>query len=297
MILLFGSTFSGGTSELLLSKYSEFYYYAPDSNTDYLKKLSTLKYKHERLSIFQRLYKTIKFLNKSKPIVNEIYITHSLQAIFLPIFFPKIKFIWIAQGIEVFVDNISFFIFKTFFFNYISTLRNIKISVVNPLLLNFFKKNLSNVDVFLDPYIRIQVNSPKNYKELNHNNKTFFVLLRNEKCKNSNLAVKLINKSKSLNITWIIVDMTNNISESINNKNCSIYKGPVEKEYLLNLLSKCDFLLYTSYFEGFGLLINEAISIGVKPVIGYLSLFASHPFVVCVESYNESKWLKIISSL
>jgi hypothetical protein len=297
MVILFGSTFSGGTKELISSHYGELNYFAPDNYFDEKSVLKSLEYKKDKLPLHLRLFRTIKFLKSIRNYEGPVYLTHSIQSIILPLIFYKKNFIWITQGIEIFYNRNSYLIFRHPFFLLIDSYKNLKVSVVNILLHDFFRKNTNKLNISSDPFIDIKINYLENPLKVRTKNKIGFVLLRDEICKNSQLAIKLINNFKSSDFSWIVVDMSKSMSDTIHNNQCVIHKGPIEKQIFLKHLSSANFLLYPSYFEGFGLVINEAISVRVKPIVGPLSLFASHPDVICVKSYRISEWVTTLKNL
>lgn len=297
MVILFGSTYSGGTNELIDSQYGSLKYFAPDSYYNEKSVLKSLEYKTHKLPLYLRLFRTIKFLNNIRNYEDPIYLTHSIQSIILPLIFYKKKFIWITQGIEIFHNRNSYLVLKYPFFLLIDRYKNLTISAVNILLYDFFRSHTKNINILSDPFIDIKINYLDYPLNIRSKNKTVFVLLRDEKCKNSQLAVKLINYFKSADFSWTVVDMSNSMSKNILNNQCVIHKGPIEKSIFIKYLSNVNYLLYPSYFEGFGLVINEAISVRVKPIVGPLSLFASHPDVICVKSYKISEWVNTLKNL
>lgn len=299
IILLFGMSFSGGTQELKKSKYARFQFYSPeiDHNTSELKILDSLCYKKCQLSILHRIWSTVRFIKLNQ--TSTFYLTHSIQALILPRIFPKISFIWICQGIEIFFSPFSMAILRipTFL---LLTQKNLQISIVNFYLLKFVQDNLQNGNIAKDPFINLQIAQGKRIKgkEISKRKKHFFVCLRDSACKNQSLAADLVHFFENdLSYKWTILDLRENQTNFKQNVNINYIPNKVSHSELLELLKECDYLLYTSYFEGFGLLVNEAIELGVTPIIGPDCLFIHHPKIIAVANYKKTTWIKQISRL
>lgn len=292
-------SFSGGTQELKKSEYSRFQYYSPeiDHNTTDLNTLDSLCYIKCQLSIFHRLWSTIRFIKLNQ--ASSFYLTHSIQALILPRIFPHISFIWICQGIEVFNSPFTMAMLRIPTFSLLAH-KNLQISIVNFYLLKFVQDNLQSGNIVEDPYINLQIAQGKGFKrkEVSKRKKHFFVCLRDSACKNQSLAADLVLFfANDLSYQWTVLDLRDNKINFKQNENINYIPSKVSHSELLELLKECDYLLYTSYFEGFGLLVNEAIEHGVTPIIGPHCLFINHPEIIAVANYKKTTWTKQISRL
>lgn len=291
IVLLFGKSYSGGGIELKNSSYASYEYFSPDEKYT-SKTIQDLNFKKCELNIFQRLFLTYKFLINSN--YSNYYLTNSVQAVFFPFLFRKKNFIWISQGIEVFFDYKTYWLFRIPFVFIINSSKNLIIRAANPLLRDFLLE-IGIFSVDFDPNINLQPNKfKKAFKQEIH----LFALYRDSKCKNPKLLKQLIQSKALRNKKWTVVDLsTKNNINFFQNYNVKYVRGPVSKEVLLFNLNNCSHLVYPSYFEGFGLLVNEAIEVGVRPIVGPLSLFKQVDGVLVSKSYKFNEWQSIIQNL
>ena len=123
--------------------------------------------------------------------------------------------------------------------------------------------------------------------------KKVFAFLRDDECKNSKLIIKLINDKLLSNVDWVILDLRKDKIGLLPNNNHNIleyYDCYLEHKEVINLLATTDYLIYPSFFEGFGLLVNEAIEKNVIPMIGPLCLFKEHKNVLLINNYKYLTW-------
>lgn len=291
IVLLFGKSYSGGGIELKNSSYAFYEYFSPDEKYTG-KKIKDLNFEKCELTLLQKLLNTYKFLTHSR--FSNYYITHSVQAIAYPILFRNKNFIWISQGVEVFLDLRTYWLFRIPFRFIINLSNNLKVRAVNPLLRDFLVK-IGITKVVSDPYINLK---PSNFKKVCRTEIRLFALYRDSKCKNPKLLKRLINSKNLGKLKWTVIDLSSDNNDELSQKkNVKYVRGPVLKEDLIQMLMECSHLVYPSYFEGFGLLVNEAIEVGVQPIIGPLSLFKEIDATIVTRTYKYSEWEKALIDL
>lgn len=278
MLILFGRSFSGGLLILLESPYRQMYSFSPDIATEFL--LEEIEYSSKRQNLFFRVFNTVlKIHNTNEEIY---YLTHSIQALIMPLVFRNKKFVWICQGLEILGLYILLDVGIKFFLSRLFSRKNLEIRVVNPSLEKFFKNN--KIDVLRDEVIWIDY--PVFNPSSKERNIDLLFFLRSERCKNAELATKII-RNYDANFNCVVVNMT-----QFHFGFRTEIQGPVSKEIVEQLLSDTKWLVYTSRFEGYGLLVKEAMECGAGAIIGpeVLMGYESYDGFARVTSYKYKEW-------
>ena len=284
MLILFGRSFSGGLLILLKSRYRQMNSFSPDFATEFL--LERIEYSSIRQNLFFRVFNTILKIYETNEEI--YYLTHSIQALIMPLLFRNKEFVWICQGVEILGQFrlldvcINSFLLRLFGF------KNLEIRVVNPSLEKFFINK--RIDVSRDQFIWIDY--PVFHPSIKERNIDLLFFLRSERCKNAELAIKLIKKFDA-NFNCVVVNMMQ-LQFGFKTE----IQGPVSKENVELLLSDTKWLVYTSRFEGYGLLVKEAMECGAGAIIGpeVLMGYECIDGFARVTSYNEKEWRRKITN-
>lgn len=258
--------------------------------------------KIKNTTFLNRINKSLAFFSKKNP-YKIIYLSNSILVIlmgFIHLIKPiKSKVIWIAQGCEVYIQNKPKYKINLYLLLYFQKWLRIEIIALNKYLSNWFIrnnfKNVKHYPLSKLPEINIADLATKN------NEKTYdlIFILRKEKCKGSHIAniiLKHINEAYKSKI--IVIDMHKQYkNEDWVSK--VLYMNQLPHEKLLELFKKTKYLLYPSYFEGYGLSIIEALNQGCIPIIGPENIFFEQKEIPLIRSSsNDPKmYTQIITNL
>jgi glycosyltransferase involved in cell wall biosynthesis len=259
--------------------------FSPD--VDKFFELRDLNFSTSRQDIFSRLINTVRTISRIDQ--ETFFLTHSLQVILLPVLFRRKRFVWICQGVEILGMFKFFDIFIHKFFRVLFNRKNLDVQVVNKSLEILF--NRRGVDCCRDRNIWIDWPAFKRLDEIKDIDMIF--VLRKERCKNSALAIQLLRKF-DLMANCTVVNLSNSVF-GFRNEITSLLSS-IE---LSELLKRSKVLVYTSYFEGYGLLVKEAMAFGVTVIVGpeVLLGYESKVGFVRISSYNLRQWQKTIENL
>lgn len=249
------------------------------------------------LNLYNGLYNEIMIFNPITPLYfDKFEAKYLIATIFDSTFFAKkmaeeknAKMIYFSQGYEfMFLEGTKYGEVESSFkiADYVLT--------ISDFLKNSYKK-LFDIDA-LKISNAIDYNMLHKNKVDKHKRKGIFMNLRSESLKGGFILYDIIKKiTISCNdVDLYVVDNSVVSDFCVNNNstiNLNVIKGPVSRNEIHSILSKCDILVDSSLSEGFGLLPLEAMTSGVVPVVsnalGNLEYCVNNENSVVVDNVNN----------
>lgn len=249
------------------------------------------------LNLYNGLYNEIMIFNPITPLYfDKFEAKYLIATIFDSTFFAKkmaeeknAKMIYFSQGYEfMFLEGTKYGEVESSFkiADYVLT--------ISDFLKNSYKK-LFDIDA-LKISNAIDYNMLHKNKVDKHKRKGIFMNLRSESLKGGFILNDIIKKiTISCNdVDLYVVDNSVVSDFCVNNNstiNLNVIKGPVSRNEIHSILSKCDILVDSSLSEGFGLLPLEAMTSGVVPVVsnalGNLEYCVNNENSVVVDNVNN----------
>jgi hypothetical protein len=256
-----------------------------------------------RQSLFERTIRALVFFSK-KHEYDIIYLSNSILVVLLGIIQiirpVKNKIKWIAQGCEIYIRNKPIYKFNLIVLRHFQKRLNLEIISLNLYLTKWLETNCFKNIIYhpVDKLSEFRIVSDMN-KQQNNKENDLILILRKEKCKGSyigNNILKTIHEKMQKKI--IVVDMHNQYS---NEKWAQkvIYMNQIPHEKLIGLFKMTKFMVYPSFFEGYGLSIFEALSEDCIPIIGPENILFNQTEIPLVraESNNPRDYIKAINKI